>query len=135
MKVHVKLEAELPTDSLNYEVLTEAVERTSEVSGATCEIGLRRGGGSKFIIDALARLKGSAAGSQNRRSHVAVDPYGNIPYLQTDAHPVRLDYTNGMRNECLMNMYLYAAEKNVDFYFMNMTDAQFFRRFSDGIPM
>ena len=130
MKISVNVEAELPTDSANYEVLAEGVKRASPVEGLTCEIGLRRGGGSKVIIDALVETKQHLS-----KAHVAVDPYGDIAYQETDARTVRLDYTNDMRDECLMNMYLYCRARKVNFCFFNLEDTEFFKRFADGVPV
>ena len=130
MKVEFKVVPDLPTDSLNYEVLTEGVLRVQNVEGATCEIGLRRGGGSKFIIDALVD-----SSQHLSKVHMAIDPYGNIDYETTDHDVVKQDYTNTMRNEALMNLYYYTGMKNVNFYFFNLEDTEFFKRFSDGFPV
>lgn len=122
------IEPELPTDSLNYEVITAGVERVVNVPGLTCEIGLRRGGGSKFIIDALAD-------TGQKKIHIAIDPYGNIEYADTDEHTTRFDYTNDMRDDCLANMYLYCRQKGISFIFFNLEDTEFFNRFADGVPV
>lgn len=122
------LEAELPTDSANYEVLTEGIQLVKDVPGMTCEIGLRRGGGTKFIIDALK------ATGQNK-VHIAIDPYGNIEYADTDQHITRFDYTNTMRDECLMNLYLYCRQLGQHFVFFNLEDTEFFARYHDGVPI
>lgn len=122
------LEAELPTDSLNYEVITAGVERAAPIAGMTCEIGLRRGGGSKYIIDALAD-------QDQKKVHIAIDPYGNIEYADTDDHITRFDYTNEMRDDCLANIHLYCRQKKVDFLFFCMEDTEFFKRFADGVPV
>lgn len=117
----------LEGDSAEYEFLTEAAESlTSDTPGATCEIGLRRGGGTEAII--LGTLK-----SGIKRPHIAIDPYGNIDYPEGD-RVVKHDYTNQMRNESLANVYRFCAENRVDFIFMNLEDKEFFRRFSDGVP-
>jgi hypothetical protein len=88
--MQVQLVPDLPTDSDNYDVLTEAVQRIQSVEGLTCEIGLRRAGGTKFILDAIKA-------TQQNKTHIAIDPYGNIEYPQgDDNHAVRCDYTNSM---------------------------------------
>ena len=53
MQIEVKITPSLPTDSANYEVLYEGVAMTKGITGATVEIGVREGGGSKYIMDAL----------------------------------------------------------------------------------
>lgn len=126
--MEISIRASLPTDSLNYEVITEAVERTVGVPGMTCEIGLRRGGGSKFIMDALSATK------QNK-VHVAIDPYGNIEYASNDHDIIRQDYTNDMRNDCMINMFLYSKQIGIPFIFFNLEDTEFFTRFADGVPV
>ncbi len=130
MKISVNVEAELPADSANYEVLAEGVQKAAAVEGLTCEIGLRRGGGSKVIIDALV-----ATNQHLTKPHIAIDPYGNIAYQETDQRTLKLDYTNDMRDECLMNMYLYCRARKVHFCFWNMEDTEFFKRFADGVPI
>lgn len=116
----------LPGDSANYEVLQKAALHSRDVPGLACEIGLRRGGGSKVIIDAIA---GSG------KTLIAIDPYGNIEYRPNDFQVMRLDYTNSMRDEALVNMYNYCRYKNINFYFYNMEDTEFFKRFEDGVPI
>lgn len=125
----VKLIPSLPTDSKNYEVLTEGVEKIASIDGLTCEIGLRRGGGTKYILDALR-----ATGQQ--RVHIAVDPYGNIEYPEgDDGRVIRCDYTNEMRDEALVNLYLYCLQNKQPFIFFNLQDTEFFARFADGVPV
>jgi len=120
---------ELPTDSANYEVLTEGVKKIATVPGLTCEIGLRRGGGSKYILDALKA-------SQQTKTHIAIDPFGNIEYPEgDDDRVIRCDYTNGMRDECLVNLYLYCFQQQIPFIFFNLEDIEFFTRFADGVPV
>lgn len=94
----------------------------------TCEIGLRRGGGTKFIIDAIAA-------NCPHKVHVAVDPYGSIIYADKDNSHIRLDYTNDMRDESLPNVYAYAKLKRVNFIFINLEDTEFFSRYADGVPV
>lgn len=118
---------ELPPDSRNYEVLTEGIEKVKDIDGLTCEIGLRRAGGTKYILDAI-----KATGQQ--KVHIAVDPYGNIEFHEGNiAH--RLDYTNEMRDECLFNLYAYTMQNKMPFVFFNLEDTEFFARFADGVPV
>lgn len=125
----VTLVPNLPTDSENYEVLTEGVDRVRAVDGLTCEIGLRRGGGTRHILDAIAT-------SNQQKVHIAIDPYGNIEYPEgADDCTVRCDYTNAMRDEALTNLYLYCLQNNHSFIFFNLEDTEFFARYSDGVPV
>lgn len=118
---------QLPGDSEDYHLLTKGIELSQYVEGATVEIGLRRGGGTKHIIDALAIYS-------HLKTHIAIDPYGNIEYEHKEGEIVRLDYTNQMKYDCLKNLYAYAAEKFIDFQFFNLEDTEFFKRYADGIP-
>ena len=129
MYAQVNFIPELPTDSANYEVLSDAVERIKAVEGLTCEIGLRRGGGSKYIIDALKA-------TQQTKTHIAIDPFGNIEYPEgDDDRIIRCDYTNTMRDDCLVNLYLYCLQQQQPFIFFNLEDTEFFARFADGVPV
>lgn len=120
----------LEGDSKNYEVITHAIRAIPKgKQGMTCEIGLRRGGGSKYIMDALA------AGDFPNKVHVAVDPYGNIIYAAKDGVNQIYDYTNHMRDESLGPIYSYAMSLGVNFIFINLEDSEFFKRFGDGVPV
>lgn len=118
----------LPGDSGDYHLLTKGVELSVHVPGLTCEIGLRRGGGTKTIIDELAIRA-------PHKAHIAIDPYGHIPYEHKEGQVVQLDYTNEMRDECLFNLYQYTREKKIPFLFFNLEDSEFFKRFADGVPV
>ena len=116
----------LAGDGHEYEILTRAVKQVS-CEGASLEIGLRRGGGTKIIMENLKTLN---------KIHIAVDPYGNLPYENRDEEAAtRKDYTNRMRNESLALIYPLSEELGVNFIFFNMTDDEFFNRFSDGVPI
>lgn len=117
----------LETDSGDYHLLTKGVELSRNTDGLTCEIGLRRGGGTKFIMDALAKY--------GKKVHIAIDPYGSIEYEHKEGEVVRLDYTNQMRNECLSNLHAYAEQVQVPLLFWNLEDTEFFKRYSDGVPI
>lgn len=119
---------ELPGDSEDYHLLTKGVELSKNVEGLTCEIGLRRGGGTKHIIDAISQHCPD-------KVHIAIDPYGHIEYEHKEAEKVRLDYTNDMYNDCMTNVFRYAKEKGVAFEFFKLEDTEFFKRFADGVPI
>jgi hypothetical protein len=119
---------DLPGDSGDYHLLAKGIELSAHVPGMTCEIGLRRGGGTKHIIDALAQ-------HCTGKPHIAIDPYGHIPYEHKEGQIVQLDYTNEMRDECLANLYQYTRLKLVAFIFFNLEDTEFFKRYADGVPV
>jgi hypothetical protein len=114
-------------DSFDYEVLERAAHRVRDVLGLVCEIGTRRGGSLKYIIDGL----------EGTRKHiVCIDPYGGIGYNGADnLMNVRYDYTNAMKHESLPQIYNYAASKNVNIVFFNLEDTEFMGRFHDGVPV
>lgn len=119
----------LPTDSQEYDLLIEAARAGAHVPGMGCEIGLRRGGGSRMIMDAFID-------EGVFKNHVMVDPWGDIEYLTTEKNEVRLatDYTNDMRAVCMQELYAYYRGKPVNPVVMTMEDAEFFKRFGDGVP-
>jgi len=115
-------------DSDEYWFLTEAVEMSKDVDGMCCEIGLRLGMGTKTIIDAV-------------RVHcpnklvVSVDPYGNMPYIGREHIGLtHYDYTDIMRNECMVDMWTYVRDNPVDWRFIQLADFNFFNIYSIGIP-
>ena len=124
--MQVQLIPELPCDSKNYDVLVRGMIKAKNQAGLTCEIGLRRGGGTKAIFDGM-----DAAGI--KKTHIAIDPYGNIEYHEGD-RVIRCDYTNDMRDDCLANIYLYCLQHQFDFQFFNLEDYEFFARYADGVP-
>lgn len=127
MKINIV--PELEGDSRNYEVLTEGIEKVADVEGLTCEIGLRRGGGTYHILEALRQ-------TNQKKVHIAIDPYGNIEYPEGDAGNIlRLDYTNTMRDECLAELYLYCKMYKSSLLFFNLEDTEFFARFAEGVPV
>ncbi len=119
----------LSTDSSDYHLITEAVKSIKDVPGMTCEIGLRAGGGSEFIMRTLA------ASGQKDKTHIAIDPYGNIEYESHEDIKVRLDYTNEMRDLCIKDMYDLAYKIKVNFLFFPLEDSEFFARYADGVPI
>ena len=77
-------------DSREYEFFDEAVKLLKNPIGVSVEIGVRRGMGSKCIIDAYRKYHPSI-----KLNHLGIDPYGNIIYRTTDKDlGGRLDYTN-----------------------------------------
>lgn len=116
------------TDSGEYHVLTNAVRNVVDVDGMTCEIGIREGGSSYLIMQALKET------GQNK-IHVGIDPFGNIDYLEWETRIVKLDYSNKMKQKMLMNIYKYCNDADQEFLFFPLEDTEFFKRYADGIPI
>lgn len=139
--VRFNLEDVFTTDSSEYEILEKAVRNIEDTAGAIVEIGTRRGGSAKIIIDTLM-----STGNTNRVM-LCIDPYGNIPIevsdksinihnVQVDENKsIRLDYTNNMRNRIIPSLYYYAYQAGLNFSFFCLEDSEFFKRFSDGVPV
>lgn len=120
---------EITGDSGEYWFLTEAVEMSKHVEGMCCEIGLRRGMGTKMIIDAAIEHRPNT-------TVISIDPYGSILYTGREPNPpCRLDYTNDMGKECMFAMSEYVIGKPVFWKPFIMTDTFFFKSFPDGIEL
>jgi cephalosporin hydroxylase len=138
------------TDSSEYEILHKAVLECKDAPGAIVEIGTRMGGSARTIIDSLVY------NSDTDRSMFCIDPYGNIDCIVTNLNvtqhypgtpvsgdptskditqPIKLDYSNEMRNKIIPSLYYYAFSKGINFTFFCMEDSEFFTRFSDGVPV
>lgn len=118
----------LETDCEDYHVLTNAVKEIKNVQGIVCEIGTRRGGSMKLIIDALL------ANGDFNRNVIGIDPYGNLEYISGEGKKVRYDYTNQMRNETMIALYDYVVDKPVNLVMYHLEDTEFFERFKNGVP-
>lgn len=137
-------------DSQEYEILHNATLKVKGVEGAIVEIGTRRGGSAKIIIDSLVMNE------DNDRSMFCIDPYGNIDYVQTNkslsvhnpevalegdptsteiTQAIKLDYTNDMRNQIVPSLYFYAYKAGLNFTFFCLEDSEFFARYADGVPV
>ena len=120
---------ELSGDSGEYEFLTEAVQLSANVEGMCVEIGLRRGLGTKTIIDAVRQYCPN-------KTVISIDPYGSIPYIGREhMGACRLDYTNNMKAECMSAMWEYVLKNPVSYKYFDMTDDEFFDRFGDYVPV
>lgn len=147
--IRLNIEDVFQTDSQEYDILYNAALQIKGVSGAVVEIGTRRGGSAKMIIDAL-KSQGDV-----RRNMFCIDPYGNIeiectnlnmvvhyPGTQVDGDPkskditkpYRFDYTNTMRNRVIPSLYYYAYDAGLNFQFFCLEDTEFFKAFPDGVP-
>lgn len=137
-------------DSQEYEVLANAVNEIKGVEGALVEIGTRRGGSAKLIIDTLVN------NGDNNRSMFCIDPYGNIEIPCTNLNmtvhnpdrkiegdkeskeitsPQRFDYDNTMRNRTIPSLYFYAYNAGLNFTFFCLEDNEFIKRYADGVPV
>ena len=100
-------------DSKEYELLTKWAKDFDCQGYKTCEIGVRKGLGSKIIMDAIREHK------PNLYKHVAIDPYNNLSYEHYDSESsVVGDYTEEMKQKTVS--YLYQNYPEFDFY--HMTD-------------
>lgn len=148
--IRLSTEEVFGVDSQEYEILTNAVEQIKGVPGAICEIGTRRGGSAKMVIDALVE------NADTNRAMFCIDPYGNIEIectnLNMSVHypgtkvegdptskeitaPYRFDYTNDMRNRTIPSLYYYAYQAGLDFTFFCLEDFEFFNRYETGVPV
>jgi hypothetical protein len=121
----------LADNGFDYHVLTNAAKSIKGVSGLTCEIGLRQGGGTKYIIDAL--LENGDVG----RTHIALDPYGSLPYVQSESHLIGTigPYPNDMMKQVMIDVYAYIQNKDINVLFFPLEDTEFFERFEKGVPI
>jgi len=114
-------------DSHEYEVFEEAIKKLTSPIGATVEIGVRRGMGSKMIIDSFRKHHPNV-----KLNHLGIDPYGNIEYNPTEQHKnIRLDYTNDMKKDAMLDF----TKDYPEFHLVCLEDTEFFNRYSDGYPI
>jgi hypothetical protein len=121
--------SKLTTDSVEYEILQQAAGMIKGVGGLCVEIGTRRGGSAKIIIDSLV------TGQDFGRTLVCMDPYGNIFYKAREGNEIRIDYTNKMRNETQAHLHAYALDKPVNVFLLVLEDVEYMKRFADGYPV
>ena len=114
-------------DSLEYEFFDEAIQLLKNPIGVSVEIDVRRGMGTKCIIDAYRKYHPSI-----QLKHLGIDPYGNILYRTSDNDKGgRLDYTNKMKQDALLAI----IKEYPEFNFVNLEDSEFFKRYADGYPI
>ena len=114
-------------DSSEYEFFDEAIQLLKNPIGVSVEIGVRRGMGTKCIIDAYRKYHPSI-----QLKHLGIDPYGNILYRTSDNDKGgRLDYTNKMKQDALLAI----IKEYPEFNFVNLEDSEFFKRYADGYPV
>ena len=118
----------MKTDSREYNILINAVNKIQNVDGFTCEIGVREGGSTEMILNTLKN-------TQQNKIHIAIDPFGNIEYEHWENRKEKLDYTNKMKNNMLKNLYTFCFENNMECLYFPLEDTEFFNRYSDGVPI
>jgi len=138
-------------DSQEYDILVNATKNIKGVDGAVVEIGTRRGGSAKIIIDTLVE------NGDSNRPMFCIDPYGNIdleitninasihypgkyqvegdPMSKETSFNTKFDYTNDMRNRTIPSLYYYAYQRGLNFTFFCLEDHEFFKRYADGVPI
>ena len=114
-------------DSRDYNLLTKAAERVSQLESKrpllTAEIGIRRGLGTKIILE-YTRPKDSGL-----HFHIGIDPYGNLNYPHYDNSEASVaDYDSKMKAEHIKDF----ADKD-NYQFLNMTDMKFFEKYFTGV--
>lgn len=114
-------------DGEDYEVLVRGANAAAGVEGMSIEVGLRLGLGTKVMLDAMAA-------TDQKRTHIAIDPFGDVEYAIGEDHTGRRDYTNQMQHDALSNLHLYAMLRGLHFLYLPLDDLEFFRRFADGVP-
>ena len=62
--------------------------------------------------------------------HIGIDPYGNLSYAHFDKKDsITCDYTNSMKLQLIKDL------DYENFTLFHMEDDEFFKRFSDGVPI
>ena len=115
-------------DGKEYDVVSKSVKAVADIEGMTCEVGLREGGGSLYMIKALKET------NQNRM-HIAIDPYGDIPYFMHENQCLTARYDNNMKYDTLAQMYKWCQDNKQDFTFFCLESSEFFKRYHDGVPL
>lgn len=120
----------LGVDGEEYDVLAWAAASTNKLEGLTAEVGVREGGGSELIVK-MGRLEGSYS-----TTHLAIDPYGNIPYADRDNRVVPgFGYDDQMRRNTQAGLAVLGRFLQADILFLPIEDSEFFSRFSKGVPL
>ena len=114
-------------DSKDYNLLTKAADRVSQLESKrpllTAEIGIRRGLGTKIILE-YTRPKDSGL-----HFHIGIDPYGDLNYPHYDDSEASVaDYDSKMKAEHIKDF----ADKD-NYQFLNMTDMKFFEKYFTGV--
>ena len=114
-------------DSFEYEILENAVKKLKNPVGSSFEIGVRRGQGSKIIIDSYRKFH-----PKINLIHIGLDPYGDLLYnFSEDFKNQPSDYTDKMKRITQYNF----AKNYPEFNLVNLDTDEFFKRFNDGYPI
>jgi len=70
-----------------------------------------------------------------KKIHIGVDPFGNIDYTHWENRTEKLNYTNKMKQLMIINLQKYCYDNEFEFIFFPLEDTEFFKRYSDGIPI
>jgi hypothetical protein len=105
-----------------YKLLFKAAMESKDVPGLICEIGVRMGFGIFTMM--------CAAG--NSKAYIGIDPYGQLPIPTIPG--IHTDYTNGMKNKFLKNIYAFCEQSDINFTHFSMESSEFINRFADGVP-
>jgi len=108
-------------DSSEYDLLVKACSYIKTDNLFTCEIGVREGLGSKIILESFRK---------KTHWHIGIDPYGNLNYQHYDnKKPYQADSTNNMKSQLVKDL------DSPNFTLFQLEDDEFFKRFSDGVPI
>lgn len=114
-------------DSFEYKVFEDSIKLLTKPLGHSVEIGVRRGLGSKCIIDAFRKHHQDV-----KVYHLGIDPYGQIPYKTSEQKILnQTDYSNDMKRSTLIEFCKYYPE----FILVQLEDFEFFNRYPDGYPV
>ena len=119
----------------NVKALQKCLEEVRELSGATLEIGVYKGGSTREVLE-FNYENGLAT------PHIAIDPYGIIPYNHSDYQLLPTDetskeypiYSNRLGNRAFSLIYDLAAKYNQNVLCLKFEDLEFFDRFAGGVP-
>lgn len=118
----------LACDGKDYSVLINActyVYKNCD-EGICIEIGTRKGGSAKLIVDSLL----------SKFPLICVDPYGNLDYYYDDKYPLeKRDYTNSMRDIYIPELIKYASAKNTNLVYLCIDDSSYYESFKSGFPI
>jgi hypothetical protein len=101
----------LAGDGQDYQILYDAALEIADVPGLTCEVGVRAGGGSRCIIDAI-----QATQPLRIRTHIGIDPYGGLDYPLNDDQVIENAYETVIRDMAIPDLYRYCAKTKVNFH-------------------
>ncbi len=115
-------------DSLESEILAEALKVSTDVEGLTLEIGARCGGSTLVFLDHHATTR-------EGKSHIAIDPFGGIPYHYLNVCMKTGIYTNSIRDMFVIELFNKCKEHELNAVYFQLEDTEFFKRFPDGVPI